>query len=220
MPRDAWRLRTLRASRVQNPPPRCWPKIEDGAAASAPTPDGDASVPPNAGPRADCGHDDAVAARGSPASAQPTPPPHGDRGAQAASQALLSVRELLARLPAPPADPNEWPRSRDRHRVIGEMANRSLPRGPPSGQARRQRWFPQTQHSRPPPRSPALPLRSTATAATWRLRRAFDPLTEGPAGGRATAAPPRPPRARAAPLLRPAPCAGPRSPTGARVEAT
>jgi hypothetical protein len=61
-----------------------------------PSSDGDASVPPNAArglPAAT-----AAPARRSTALAQPTPPPHGGRAARAASQALLSVRQVVAPL--------------------------------------------------------------------------------------------------------------------------
>jgi hypothetical protein len=46
-------------------------------------------------------------------------------GVRRLARPLLSVRELVPRLPAPPADPNDGSRSRDRHGIIGERANRS-----------------------------------------------------------------------------------------------
>jgi hypothetical protein len=121
MPVDARGFRTPRASRVQNPPPRCWPKMEDRAAASAATPDGDPSLPPNAGPRADCRTTTPSPRAGRTASAQPTPPPVV--GKRAPSQALLGARIAGTAAPAPPADPNEWltqSRPARRHRGNGE----------------------------------------------------------------------------------------------------
>jgi hypothetical protein len=140
MPIDAWGFRTLRGSGVQNPHSRCWPKSEDGAAASAATPDGDASVPPNAGPRADCGHGDAVAARRSTQRRNLRLRRAVVIGARAASQALLGAR-TVTRCPLRRVAQTSASRGRDRHGVIGEMANRSAYRGARHrDKSGRQRW--------------------------------------------------------------------------------
>jgi hypothetical protein len=89
---------------------------------AAPTPDGEASVPPNAGPRADC-----ATATPSRRAVHGSGATYAFRrtavvGARAASQALLGAR-TVARLPAPPGSPNEWltqSRPARRHRGNGE----------------------------------------------------------------------------------------------------
>jgi hypothetical protein len=136
MPIDACGFRTLRAAGVQNPRHDAGRNRRPGSR-KRPTPDGDASVPPNAGPRADCGHGDAVAARRSTALAQPT-----------ASAARWSWgRRLLARrsnrcenwwhgCPLRRLAQTSGSRSRDRHGVIGKWRIDPLPRCPPSRQVR------------------------------------------------------------------------------------
>jgi hypothetical protein len=174
MPIDAWGFRTLRASGVQNPRHDAGRKSKTGQpqapllrTATRPCP--------------------RTLARGLTAATAPPSRRAGPRdrrklrlrrtvvvGARAASQALLSVRELWHGCPLRRVAQTSGSRSHDRHGVIGEMANRSATEVPAiETSAATSAGFPQTQHSRPPPRSPALPLRSTATAATWRLRRAL-----------------------------------------------
>jgi hypothetical protein len=110
---------------------------------------------PNAGPRADCGRGDAVAARRATALAQPTPPPHGSGG-----RGLLARRSNrcdnwwhgcpLRRLPQ-----TRGSRSRDRHGVIGEMASRSAYRGARHrDKPGRQRWISTFPALASPPTAP------------------------------------------------------------------
>jgi hypothetical protein len=136
MPIDAWGFRTLRASRVQNPATMLAENRRPGSR-KRPTPDGEASVPPNAGPRADCGHGDAVAARRSTALAQPT-----------ASAARWSWgRRLLARRSnrcenwGTAARSVGWPKRVAHAVATGTASSRKwridpLPRCPPSRQVR------------------------------------------------------------------------------------
>jgi hypothetical protein len=86
---------------------------------------------PDAGPRADCGHGDAVAARRSTALAQPTP--FGAR--KSWGRRLLARRSYWCEnwwdgCPLRRLTQTSGSRSRDRHGVIGEMRNRSATAAP------------------------------------------------------------------------------------------
>jgi hypothetical protein len=86
---------------------------------------------PDAGPRADCGHGDAVAARRSTALAQPTP--FGAR--KSWGRGLLARRSYWCEnwwhgCPLRRLTQTSGSRSRDRHGVIGEMRNRSATAAP------------------------------------------------------------------------------------------
>jgi hypothetical protein len=141
MPVDAWGFRTLRASGVQNP--RHDAGRNRRPAVAAPLLRTATRPCPRTLARGLTAATATPSRRAGPSAlAQRTPPPQRRAWGRGLLARRSSLQEPLARLPAPPADPNEWltqSRPARRHRRNGEsIPYRGARHRDKSG---RQRWF-------------------------------------------------------------------------------